>query len=146
LVGVIFSDPSVFSEFFLSAMRFTRGQVLELNFMNRSHSLMVLTAWLWGLFGMAFFIYSQFDCRIALSAFLFVEMLSFLLLASFYVCAIKALHSIPSDLRRSALAKAAQDFSKRRKTQGDDDDVHDSGRSEIQRYSEFFKLTVKDRL
>jgi hypothetical protein len=65
-----------FFELFLPMMEFTRGQMLELNFMNLCYSLIFLTASLWSPFGSGFFICPQLGSLIASSSFVFVGMVS----------------------------------------------------------------------
>jgi hypothetical protein len=63
-------------ELFLRVMKFTRGQMLELNFMNPCYSLTFLTASLWSSFGRRFFICPQLGSLIPSSSFVFVGMVS----------------------------------------------------------------------
>jgi hypothetical protein len=118
-------------ESFSPAMKFPRGQMLELNFMNSCYSLRVLTAWFGSPFGGVFFICPQLGCLIASSSFLFLRRLSFSFLDSFDACTVEAVRSFSSCVPESALEKGKRDFSRGNDPQEDEDEVDDDIESEV---------------
>jgi hypothetical protein len=73
-------------------------------------------------------------------------MLSFFLRVSFDAPTIEGLRYVQSDVHRSELGNAKQDFAIVSETQGDNNEVDDDLEYEIQLHSEFCKLVLKDEL